>query len=69
MKASAGQPPTADQILGAVLDSRLQCPLASTKALLDAYESAKQLIARARSADLVGLLRGKDPGALTVLLG
>ena len=64
MEASAGQPPTADQTLGADLASRLQSRLASTQELLDAYESAKQLIARASRADLLGLLRGKDRNAL-----
>jgi len=55
---------SADQILGAELATRLQCRLVSVEELLDAYDSAKQLIARASRADLVGLLRGKDRNAL-----
>ena len=60
----AGQPPTADQILGAELATRLQCRIAGTEELLGTYQSAKQLIARASRADLLGLLKGKDRNAL-----
>ena len=62
MEASAAQPPSADQILGAELAARLQCGLLSTQELLEAYASAKKLIARASRADLRAF--GKDRNAL-----
>ena len=60
----AGQPPTTDKTLEAELATRLQCRIAGTDELLGTYQSAKQLIDCASRADLVGLLRGKDPTAL-----
>ena len=59
----AGQP-TADELLGAELATRLQCRVAGTEELLATYESAKQLIERTDRAGLAILLKGKDSNAL-----